>query len=290
MDEKNLVVKKVSVLGIICNLFLLIIKIISGLVFKSQAMLADGVSSAGDIFASLMSFIGNRISSKPSDNDHPYGHGKAEYIFSQIIGLSMIVVAFIMIKNSIESIIYRERLEFSILLLVVAIITIILKTVLYLYTKKMYIKNKSILIKSSMEDHRNDIFVTSGTLIGILFSLFGIYFIDGIVGCLISLWILSVGFNIFKTSYRVLMDTSLDDDILKEISDMVLAYEEVKHLDVINTKPIGDKYILILKIAMKGDYTIIESHDIGKKIKNNIKDKYEFVNDVIIHINPYNKI
>lgn len=280
-------VKNVSVVGMGVNLFLLIIKLLIGFVSRSQAMIADGLNSAGDIFASMMSYIGSKISAKPNDKDHPYGHGKAEYIFSQIIGLSMIVVAISMIKSSIDSIINRSNFEFSIILVCVAVITIITKLILFIYTRNVYIRNKSILVKSSMEDHRNDVILTTGTIIGIVFGACGIYFVDGIIGIMISLWILYVGFSIFKNSYKVLMDTGLDDEVVKDIISIVMNQKKVMHVDSIATKPVGERYIIMLKISMNGNMTIFDSHKISGIIKENIKKKYSFIYDVIIHINPH---
>lgn len=287
MENNKNEVKTVSIVGMGVNLFLLVIKLIIGFISNSQAMIADGLNSAGDIFASIMSYIGSKISAKPNDNDHPYGHGKAEYIFSQIIGLSMIIVAISMIKRSFDSIINKNKFEISLLLLVVAAITIIVKFILFIYTKQVYKRNKSILIKSSMEDHRNDIILTSGTIVGIIFGALGIYFVDGIIGIVISLWILYVGFSIFRDSYKVLMDTGLDDNIIEDIIKITLEHDKVMHIDNIATKPVGQRYIIMLKISMDGNMTIFDSHKISGKIKENIKIKYPLVHDVIIHINPH---
>ena len=101
MEEANNQVRKVSTIGIIFNIMLLVIKLIVGIMSSSQAMIADGINSAGDIFASFMAFVGSKISSKPSDEDHPYGHGKAEYIFSEVIGISMLLAGYSMIVSSI---------------------------------------------------------------------------------------------------------------------------------------------------------------------------------------------
>lgn len=287
MEKKKEEIKLVSKVGIVCNLFLLIIKLFIGIVANSQAMIADGLNSAGDIFASLMSYIGSKISAKPSDKDHPYGHGKAEYVFSQMIGISMIIIAVIMFRNSFDSIIYQNEFVFSIFLVVVAIITIIVKLLLFFYTRHIYQNNKSILIQSSMEDHRNDVIVTFGTLIGIISGLWGIYFIDGMIGACISLWILYVGFSIFRDSYKVLMDTGLSDSIVEDIITITTNEKEVLHVDHVATKPVGERYIIMLKISMDGNMTIFESHQISGKIKHNIKSKYPFIYDTIIHINPH---
>ena len=287
MEEKNLQIKKASVIGIIFNFILLVLKLIMGFISKSQAMIADGINSAGDIFASLMSYIGNKISAKPNDDDHPYGHGKAEYIFSEIIGISMIIAAYSMVVSSIKSIINKDEIIFSYYLVIVCLITIITKISLYLYTKFLSKKNSSILIKASMEDHRNDIFVTIGTLIGVISGVFGIGFVDGIIGCCISIWIGYVGINLLRESYDVLMDKSMDKEQEEKISSIVMTFDDVLHIDSMRAKPIGNTYIIMLKISMDGNMTLSKSHKISGKIKEKILNEIEYVSDVIIHVNPH---
>ena len=108
--------KKAGLYGIIGNIFLLIIKGTVGFIFRSQAMIADAANSAGDIFASLMTFIGNKIASTPEDDNHNFGHGKAEYLFSMFIAISMIVIAFKLLYDSIYTLIHGSNLSFSWLL------------------------------------------------------------------------------------------------------------------------------------------------------------------------------
>lgn len=287
LDERSSTIKKVSIIGIGANLLLLIIKVIVGFMARSQAMIADALNSAGDIFASLMSYIGAKISSKPNDDDHPHGHGKAEYVFTQLISISMIVASVMMINSSIESIINKAHIEFSIWLIVVCIITILVKVLLYFYTKFKSRKYNSLLIQASMEDHRNDVFVTLGTIIGIISSYFGFYFIDGIVGILISCWIAYAGFNLFKSAYKVLMDTNIDEEKQQEIIKKVLEFKDILHVDSIISKPIGNKNIIILKVSMDGNMTINLSHDIAGKIKDDLINQFDYIYDVIIHINPH---
>ena len=280
-------VKKVSVLGICANIFLLLIKGIIGFVSNSQAMIADSLNSAGDIFASAMSFIGAKVSSKPCDDDHPYGHGKAEYVFSFVISLSMIVASIMMIKTSTESIILKSKVKFSWLLLVICLVTIFTKFILFIYTNKKNKETSSILIKASSEDHRNDMFLTIGTLIGIISSYFGLYFLDGIVGILISLWIIFVGIKLLRESYVVLMDTSLDYSMYRDIISFVENDDRILHVDEVLSKPVGNRHIIILKVSMDGDMSLEKAHNIGGKIKEDLINKFDFICDVIIHINPH---
>ena len=133
-EKKFKDIKFASLLGIIGNLFLLMIKGIIGVITQSQAMIADSFNSAGDIFSSVMTFVGNRIASKPSDDDHNLGHGKAEYIYSMIISIVMMAMALIIFKDSLMVIIRNQKYNFSIWLVVVCIVTILVKLGLFFYT------------------------------------------------------------------------------------------------------------------------------------------------------------
>lgn len=280
-------IKTVSIIGVIANVFLLGIKGVIGFISGSQAMIADSLNSAGDIFASFMSYVGAKLALKPKDKNHPYGHGKAEYIFSFIISISMILASIFMIKTSIESIVHKKEVVFSYTLLVICVVTIFTKVILYIYTKNKYKETNSILVKASMEDHRNDIFVTVGTLIGVISSYFGIYIVDSIIGIIISFWIIYVGINLLRDSYIVLMDTSLDEKAYEEIIKLVESNENILHVDDVLSKPVGNKYIIILKISMDGDMKLEKAHNIGGKIKEDLINKYDYITDVITHINPH---
>lgn len=284
MDRYRLT-KKIAVLGILANMFLLIIKLIIGFMSRSQAMIADGFNSAGDVFASFMTYTGNKIASKPEDKTHPFGHGKAEYIFSMIVSFSLLLVAYKIFMNSLDSIINKSELVFSWLLIVVAAVTIIIKLILYVYTRSAGIKHNSLLILANAEDHRNDVFVTTSTLIGIFLSRRGITWFDGIVGLGISLWIAYTGLKIFRSSYRVLMDTNFDEEFKLEIAETIKAVDGVDHIDDISAKPVGVGYIVIIKVSVSGSISVNEGHGIAARIKANVK-KCKNIKDVIVHVNP----
>ncbi|MBE5819626.1 MAG: cation transporter [Clostridiales bacterium] len=163
-------IKTAGILGIIGNIFLLVIKGIVGLTSNSQAMIADSLNSAGDIFASLMTFIGNKIASKPGDEDHNFGHGKSEYIFSLLISISMIIVAIKLLIDAITSLVLKNELKYSIYLVIVCIITILIKLGLFIYTHRLNKKLNNILLKANSKDHFNDCIITSFTLISVLLS------------------------------------------------------------------------------------------------------------------------
>lgn len=231
------VTKKAGLFGILGNLFLLIIKGSIGFLSNSQAMIADAANSAGDIFASFMTWIGNKIASEPQDETHNFGHGKAEYIFSLFVSISMIVVAFKLLYDAILSLIHGSQMQFSLLLVLVCIITILVKLFLYFYTNKLCKKYDNILLEASKNDHRNDCIVTSFTLCSILSTLIGITFLDAIVGIGISIWIAFTGFKIFIESYNILMDKSVDEETKDLILHYVHNYKEIQKIDHLSSSP-----------------------------------------------------
>lgn len=277
--------KKAGLLGILGNLFLLIIKGIVGLICNSQAMIADAANSAGDIFASVMTWIGNKIASEPKDDNHNFGHGKAEYIFSLFISISMIVVSFKLLYDSIITYIYGSNIVFSWFLVVVCIITIITKLFLYIYTNKLCKKYNNILLKANAKDHRNDCIVTTFTLISILASLANMKSLDSIVGIGISIWIAITGIKIFIESYNILMDESIDEDTKDLILNLVKGYKDIKKIDHLSSTPVGYKYVVVLTIFVDGNMSTFKSHQIADNLEKdiNLLDK---VYNTIIHVNP----
>lgn len=277
--------QKASILGIIGNVFLLIIKSIIGIITQSQAMIADSVNSAGDIFSSLMTFIGNKIASKPKDDDHNLGHGKAEYIFSMLVSISMIFVSIKLLISSVTALIEPVGYKFSWWLVVVCIVTIIIKLLLYLYTHSIAKHHNNILLEANAKDHINDCIATFFNLIASLLSLAGILWFDGVVGIGISIWILYTGVKIFLESYNVLMDKSISEENKQKVLDIIKKYDEVKKVEHFNATPVGYKYQISLTIYIDGNLSTFASHDIANRIEKDI-DKLEEIYLAVIHVNP----
>ena len=284
--DRYKITKKASVLGIVGNIFLLIIKGIVSIISNSQALLADTFNSAGDVFSSLMTYIGNRISSKEADEDHNLGHGKAEYIFSLLISITMIIMALSVIKSSVTNLVNKEYMTYSIWLVIVCITTIIIKFLLFIYTHKISKKYKNILIEANSKDHRNDCMITLLTLVSVICSLNKIYFIDCIIGVLISFWILIIAFKIFKESYDVLMDKSMDEETKEKVYSLIKKHSEVKKINHFNATPVGFKYQISFTIFVDGNLSTFESHEIANRIEREIEKEIDEVFLTVIHVNP----
>ena len=283
--ERFTITKKAGIYGIIGNIILLIMKGMVGFFTHSQAMIADTFNSAGDIFASLMTFIGNKIASEPDDDDHNFGHGKAEYIFSMFIGISMVLVSAKLLYDSAMSLVLGNKLNFSWFLVLVCVITIITKLILFLYTRHAYKLHKNILLQANMEDHRNDCIVTSFTLLSSIFTLFNIFWLDSIVGFGISIWICHTGVSIFIESYHVLMDISVDEKTKDTILNLARTYTEIKSVQNLSSTAVGAKYIIFLTICVDGNMSTFDSHKLADDLENDVT-KLDIVYKTIVHVEP----
>ena len=283
MKNKYKSIKIASVLGIIFNVILAVMKGIVGFFTMSQAMIADFYNSFSDVFSSLMTFIGNHISSKPRDKDHNLGHGKAEYIFSFVIAFVSIQLGISIIRSSLFE---SNIVKFSWFLIIVNIITIIIKAGLFIYTNKISKKYNNILMKANSYDHRNDVLVTSFNLVSSILLYYGISYIDRIVGLGIGFWIIIQGSQILITSYNVLMDKCLDDDVKNEIINFVNSHKEVKKINHFNATPIGYRYQISFTIFVDGNLTTFESHEIANYLEEEIHDRFKDIYLTVIHVNP----
>lgn len=286
MKDRYSSTKTASILGIVGNIFLLIIKGTIGIITNSQAMIADSVNSVGDILSSTMTYVGNKIASRPSDHSHNLGHGKAEYIFSMLISISMIMIAIKLFSSSLNSLIHQDNYQFSWMLVIVCIVTIITKLFLYIYTHAISKKHNNLLIEANAKDHRNDCFVTTFTLIAALLSLKNIMWFDGVVGIGISIWICITGIKIFLKSYDVLMDRAINEEDKQKVLDIINNYPEIKKIQHFNSTPVGYKYQISFTIYVDGNLSTFESHDIANKLEKEIASKIEEIYLTVIHVNP----
>lgn len=283
---KHKKIKNASILGIVGNIFLLIIKGIIGFITNSQAMIADAFNSAGDIFTSLMTFIGNKIASKPRDEDHNLGHGKAEYIYSLMISIVMFLTSLIILKDSINVLIHKSTYDFSIWLIIICLTTIIVKITLFIYTNKLAKKYHNILIKANSKDHLIDAFITTLNLISCLLAKYNFYYLDGIVGISISLWIIYSSASIFKESYDVLMDKCISEDTKQKVIDIIKKHPDVKKVNHFNSTPIGYKYQISFTIFVDGSMSTYDSHEIADNLEKEITNTFDDIYLTVIHVNP----
>ena len=286
MENRYKDIKAASYLGIIGNIFLFVIKIIIGFISNSQALLADAINSGSDILNSILTFIGNKISSKKADDDHNLGHGKIEYFYSLIISIIMIMLGIKVIKNAITSIIEKSNYNFSYWILVVCITTIITKLILYFYTNKVAKKHNSLLVKANALDHRNDCFITLSTLISAILSSYNIKYIDGVVALLIGIWIIYTAITIFINSYDVLVDKTCPEEIKEKVLNIINKHKEIERINHFNATPVGYRYQVSFSIFVDGTLSTFASHEIANNLEKEIDRDVEEIYLTVIHVNP----
>lgn len=277
---------RASILGMVGNIFLFIIKVTVGFISNSQAMIADAFNSASDILSSIMTYIGNKVASKDADDDHNLGHGKAEYIYSMLISIIMFILGINILIDSIGSIINPSKFHFTIWLVIVCIITILVKVFLYLYTRNIGKKYNNLLVEANSKDHRNDVVITGVNLVAAICSLYGIYIIDGIVGLLISLWIIYTAIKIYIESYDVLMDKTISNETKDKVLAIIEEHKEVLKIQHFNATPVGYRYMVNFTIFVDGNLSTFESHAIADKLEEEIDEKVPEIYLTVIHVNP----
>ena len=198
----------------------------------------------------------------------------------------MILTSLILFKDSILFIFEKSTVNYSNWLIIICIISIITKLCLYIYTKTLSKKYHNLLIEANSKDHLNDSIITTINLISCLLSSYNIYILDGIVGILISLWILYTSIKIFIESYHILMDKSMSQETKDKVYEIINKHPDIKKIQHFNSTPIGYKYQISLTIYVDGNLTTFASHEIAnnleKEIINNIADIYL----AVIHVNP----
>ena len=283
--DRYKIAKRVSLSGLFGNLFLLIIKSIVGLFSNSHAMIADAMNSAGDILSSCLTYFGNKIASKPRDDFHNMGYGKAEYIFSIFIAISMIYLAMKLFISTIKVIFNGSSYNYSIFLVIVSGITILIKLLLFIYTNKVAKKTNNLLILANSIDHRNDFLLSIGTFIAVIMAKYQIYFVDSLVSIIITFWICLSGINIFVEAYRVLMDRAIDKESEKQVYKIIDKYPEVKKVNHFNSTAVGYQYQVNFTIFVDGEMSTFESHEIANKIEKELM-KIPSISLAVIHVNP----
>jgi len=284
--DKYQKIRKASIFGIIGNIFLFIIKFIIGITTKSQAMIADSVNSGTDIISSFITYIGNKISSKPSDDDHNLGHGKAEYIYSMLISIAMIFLSMTILKGSIKALTQKANVKFSYWLILICLLNIIIKLILYIYTNKIAKEEKNLLIKANSKDHLCDTIISIFTLISGFLIFKGIYTLDGIIGIGISTYIAITAIKIFKESYDVLKDKSISEETKCKVYSLIKKHPEIKKVNHFNSTPVGYKYQISFTIFVDGNLSTFKSHKIADNLEKEIKEKIEEIYLTVIHVNP----
>lgn len=287
MNKISLVTPKTCTqIGLGTNIILTVFKLFAGILGCSYAMVADGLHSLSDIFATGIVYIGICIGARPPDEDHPYGHGNAETIAAFLVALIVLITGLYAGISASLAIIHRESSKPLTIALIAALISIILKEGLFQYTIKVGKKTNSPAIISNAWDHRADAYSSIAAFFGILGARLGLRYLDPLAGLVVSIFILKISFSLIRSNIGILMDERPNPIILKNIKDVVCEIKEVKRIDSIKVHPRGSTYTIDIDIAVLSNITVSEGHRIAVKVKAELFKKMQYIRDVMVHVNP----
>lgn len=292
-EETVKITKQTAAVGILGNVLLSGFKLFAGVFGHSAAMVSDAVHSLSDVFATLIAYIGRRISEKPADKEHPYGHERFECIASIILGAILIATGVRIGVGCAESIInktYLTAAEPGVIALVAAIVSIVTKEAMFWYTLYQAKRIKSSAFRADAWHHRSDALSSVGALIGIAAARMGYPVMDDVAGLIIAVVILIVAVRIIRDAINSMLDRSADpkveEDMRKVINDYSALSGNRVDIDSLITRKFGDKIYVDLEIGVDGDMKLKDAHDIAEEVHDLIEKNFDDVKHVMVHLNP----
>jgi cation diffusion facilitator family transporter len=287
MDEKQ-IVNRLSRVGIFGNILLAAFKLFAGILGKSGAMVSDAVHSLSDVFATVIAWIGVRLSRQKEDAEHPYGHERLECVASLLLGLILAGTGIGIGWSGIRKLLWeRGNIEVPTLLpLIAAVVSIVVKEGMFQYTMHYAKKLDSAAFKADAWHHRSDAISSVGSFIGIGMAKLGFPIMDPIASLLICVLILKVAFDISRDAVYKMLDTSGDKAFEQRLRTFIEAQEGVRRIDLLRTRQFGNRIYVDLEIAVKADISLRDAHRIAERVHSAVEKEFPKVKHVMIHVNP----
>ena len=287
MEEKE-IIRKLSRVGIIGNILLSAFKLFAGVIGKSGAMVSDAVHSLSDVFATLIAWIGVRLSRQKEDTEHPYGHERLECVASLILGLILagtgIGIGYAGVRKLFPE---HGAAEIpTVLPLIAAVVSVAVKEGMYRYTMYYARKMDSSAFRADAWHHRSDAISSVGSFVGIFLARLGLPFMDPVASLIICVLILKVAYDIIRDAVSNMLDTSCGDAFEQKIRGFILQQAGVVRIDLLHTRQFGNKTYVDLEIGVNREISLVDAHAIAENVHQNIEQNFPNVKHVMIHVNP----
>jgi len=287
ITEREKRIRSVTFWGIFLNIFLMVLKLLSGILVKSSALIADGVHSFSDLATDFVVLVGTRLSSRPADKTHPYGHGKLETIASMLIGMVLLIVSFGIIWSAGVSI-YRHEHSFpGYMVLVVAALSVISKEILFYVTQKVSRITHSPVVYANAWHHRSDSLSSVAVLIGGIAGLLGWGHADQVAAIVVGFMIIAVSGKIFFEGLLELSEHSADSESIQEIEKVLFKDVNVADWHALRTRKLGGELVVDVHVLVDPALTVKEGHDISVKLEQEMQERLSRPVNVLVHIEPY---
>lgn len=274
-----------GIIGIIVNVILCIAKILTGIIFGSIAILADGINNLSDAGNSIVTLIGFKLASKPADKDHPFGHARFEYIAGLLVSFLIMMLGLNLLKDSFLKIFRPDPLNFSMITVYVLIFSIVMKLFLYSFNRKIAKKINSVTVMATAKDSLNDVVSTLGVLISVLIGgIFEIQ-IDAYAGLLVSAFVIYSGFGLINETLSPLLGEAPKEELIILIENKIKNYPSVIGIHDLVVHNYGyNKCFATVHVEIPANQDILYCHDIIDNIENEFWEMYNI--QLVIHMDP----
>jgi cation diffusion facilitator family transporter len=273
--------------GFWINAVLMIMKLLAGYFGKSEAVFADGLESGCDFIAILATLIALHVGRKPLDEEHPYGHGKAESISAIIVSLLILATGGGILFQAVRTVMAGHYQEPQLMAVLAALLTIGIKEALCRYSIRVGEGLGSPAVLAIAKDHRKDAVTSIATLIGVGAAFFGFKVMDPLAAGVTAFFIFHIGYQTFVTAAHELMDGQPPNEMIGAIAAIAEPVDGEEHVHEIRGRRSGQYIIIDLKLDMDPEMSVKRSHDIAVEVKRRIFERFSEVGDVMIHINPH---
>ena len=280
---------RVSVVSIIVNFALSLLKLVAGLVAGSGAMISDAVHSASDVFSTLVVMVGVTFAGKEADKEHPYGHERIECVASVLLAIVLAATGVGIGYKGVCSIIHSGEQELTVpgaLALAAAIISVIVKELMYQYTARVAKKINSSALMADAWHHRSDALSSVGSFIGVLGARLGLPVLDPIASVVICLFIEKAAIEIFMDAVNKMIDKACPDETAEQMRKVILSTEGVLGIDEFRTRLFGSRIYVEVDIVMDASKTLIEAHNTAEQVHDAIEREFPDVKHCMVHVNP----
>ncbi|MGI5958648.1 MAG: cation diffusion facilitator family transporter [Massiliimalia sp.] len=274
-----------GVVGICCNLILFLAKLLAGVITSSISVMADAFNNLSDAGSSIVTVVGFKMAGMPADDQHPFGHGRIEYISGLIVSMVIILMGFELGKSSVEKILHPDEPAFHLFSLVILLFSIALKLWMGLFNRNLGMRIDSAAMKAAAMDSISDVAATSAVALGMVISKFSGVNLDGYIGILVALFILYTGLNTARDTLNPLLGQAPDEELVEKIKDEVLSYEGIMGIHDLIIHNYGPGRIIVsLHAEVPCDVDIIKIHDTIDNIERDMRAKFDC--EAVIHMDP----
>lgn len=293
-EERGSRIIRISLLGTVCNALLALVKGIVGVYGHSSALVADAVNSLSDFVTDLILLVFIKISGKPQDEDHRYGHGKYETFATAIVAIMMIIAGSLLLFGSVQTLwqVYTGEVTLQappLYTLLIALLALGVKDALCRYTIRQAKALGSSVLHAKALDHRSDTYTLIGVVLGIVATLVlgqGWEILDPLAAAVVSFFITRMGILLVLPAFNELMDASLPINVVNEIEDLIFIIPQIRGIRNLHTRSIGNRYAIELDILLDGDMTVREAHEIADQVEATLRERYGASTHIVVHIEP----